>query len=106
MSSRAWVPGVHRWDRQELDSSLFQVVTSTLTLTVRNLKRYRLVQLSRSKLLSLRSRYSLRTPDAVQLATAIQSEAEYFLTNDKKLRRPERIRTITVEELPIHAAHP
>ena len=30
----------------------------------------------------LRARYNLRTPDAIQLATAVASGAEAFLTND------------------------
>jgi predicted nucleic acid-binding protein len=33
----------------------------------------------------LRANYSLRTPDAIQLATAIRSGASFFLTNDSKL---------------------
>lgn len=33
----------------------------------------------------LRANYSLRTPDAIQLATAIGSGASSFLTNDSKL---------------------
>jgi len=30
----------------------------------------------------LRSQYSLRTPDAIQIATALQSNATALLTND------------------------
>jgi predicted nucleic acid-binding protein len=33
----------------------------------------------------LRANYSLRTPDAIQLATAVRSGASSFLTNDSKL---------------------
>jgi predicted nucleic acid-binding protein len=33
----------------------------------------------------LRSQYNLRTPDALQIATAIKSGAGFFLTNDTKL---------------------
>jgi predicted nucleic acid-binding protein len=33
----------------------------------------------------LRATYTLRTPDAIQLATAIYSQADFFLTNDKQL---------------------
>ena len=33
----------------------------------------------------LRAKYSLRTPDAIQLATSIELGADYFLTNDNRL---------------------
>ena len=33
----------------------------------------------------LRAIYGVRTPDAIQLATAIYSQADFFLTNDKQL---------------------
>jgi predicted nucleic acid-binding protein len=33
----------------------------------------------------LRARHGLRTPDAIQLATAIRSGASSFLTNDSRL---------------------
>ncbi len=34
----------------------------------------------------LRARYNLRTPDAIQLATSIGTGADYFLTNDHRLK--------------------
>jgi len=37
----------------------------------------------------LRARYGLRTPDALQLACAIQTGCQAFLTNDIKLRKVE-----------------
>ena len=33
----------------------------------------------------LRARHNLRTPDAIQLATAVRSGASWFLTNDADL---------------------
>lgn len=48
----------------------------------------------------LRSEFGLKTPDAIQLATADICGADYVLTNDKawrKVGRPERI--VLVEEL-------
>lgn len=42
----------------------------------------------------LRSKYTnLRTPDAIQIATALWHEADLFLTNDQKLRQ--------ITELPV-----
>jgi len=35
----------------------------------------------------LRRKYRLRTPDAIQLATAMKNEAELFITNDDRFRK-------------------
>jgi hypothetical protein len=38
----------------------------------------------------LRARYNLRTPDALQVATALVRRCEAFLTNDARLKRVTR----------------
>lgn len=40
----------------------------------------------------LRARYGIRTPDAIQVATAIHQRADAFVTNDAGLRRIKEIR--------------
>lgn len=40
----------------------------------------------------LRVRYGLRTPDAIQVATAIHQRADAFVTNDEGLKRVKEIR--------------
>ncbi|MGH9429491.1 MAG: type II toxin-antitoxin system VapC family toxin, partial [Terriglobia bacterium] len=45
----------------------------------------------------LRSRYRLRTPDAVQLAAAIEFGARVFLTNDDRLRKVKEIEVVVLE---------
>jgi len=47
----------------------------------------------------LRARYNLRTPDALQVATALAHRCEAFLTNDARLKRVAEIRVLTLEEL-------
>ena len=47
----------------------------------------------------LRANYTLRTPDAVQIATAIHSQCDIFLTNDDRLKRVQEIEIIVVSEL-------
>ncbi len=47
----------------------------------------------------IRARYRLRTPDALQLATAMQAGCEAFLTNDHALRRVTDIRVLVLDEL-------
>ncbi len=94
---------------EALDQQTIQVVTSTVTVIevlVQPLKRnnHRLVKQYREVLTNvaglttypltidiaaiaadLRAKYSLRTPDAVQMATAIHAGAQYLLTNDARL---------------------
>jgi predicted nucleic acid-binding protein len=49
----------------------------------------------------LRARYGLRTPDALQIATAIDSECDAFLTNDKGLRRVTEIAVLVLDDLTV-----
>jgi predicted nucleic acid-binding protein len=46
----------------------------------------------------LRARYRLRTPDAIQLATAVYSSADMFLTNDRDLRRVAELPVLLIDE--------
>jgi len=47
----------------------------------------------------LRARYNLRTPDALQVAAALESGCQAFLTNDTGLKRVAELRVLIVDEL-------
>jgi predicted nucleic acid-binding protein len=47
----------------------------------------------------LRVRYRLRTPDALQIAAALEAGCQGFLTNDRSLKRVDEIRVLLLEEL-------
>lgn len=47
----------------------------------------------------LRARYNLRTPDAVQMASALHAGAEAFLTNDADLSRVAGIKVVQLRDL-------
>ena len=47
----------------------------------------------------LRSRYIIRTPDAVQLATAIHTGCDAFLTNDRRLARVGEVRVVVLDDV-------
>jgi predicted nucleic acid-binding protein len=49
---------------------------------------------------NLRARHNLRTPDAIQLATAIRSGASSFLTNDANLAAVPGIAVRILQNLP------
>ena len=92
-----------------VDRSQFQIVTSTITLLevmVQPIRRgqdgiasqYREILLNSTNMscqpvssgiaqeaARLRATYNIRTPDSIQLATAIREGASHFLTNDKYL---------------------
>ena len=47
----------------------------------------------------LRARYSLRTPDALQVAVAIVAGCQAFLTNDIALKRVSELSILVMDEL-------
>lgn len=49
----------------------------------------------------LRARYNLRTPDALQLAVALESGCQAFLTNDILLKRVTELRVLVLDELSV-----
>lgn len=51
------------------------------------------------KAAELRAKYRVRTPDAIQVATAIHGEASIFLTNDKTLKKIREIEVVTLLDM-------
>ena len=47
----------------------------------------------------LRAKYSLRTPDAIQLSTAIIFGADFFLTNDIRLKLVSEVKVLVLSEI-------
>jgi predicted nucleic acid-binding protein len=47
----------------------------------------------------LRARYKIRTPDALQLATALVSGSSIFVTNDESLSPIKDIRVVTLDKI-------
>jgi predicted nucleic acid-binding protein len=54
----------------------------------------------------LRATYNLRTPDALQIATAHNAGAAYFLTNDSRFSRVQGITVLDVDSLMAAGAQP
>ena len=48
---------------------------------------------------SLRARYGLRTPDALQISVALSAGCSAFLTNDLRLQRVTELRVLALDEL-------
>jgi predicted nucleic acid-binding protein len=48
----------------------------------------------------LRARHSVRTPDAIHIATAIRAGAAAFVTGDGRLSRVREIRILRLDEIP------
>jgi len=46
----------------------------------------------------LRAKYNVKAPDAIHLATAIDSEVGFFITNDEKLKKVEEIETLVLKD--------
>jgi predicted nucleic acid-binding protein len=45
-----------------------------------------------------RAKYALKTPDAIQLASALISSSEFFLTNDTRLKNIDEIEVLTLDD--------
>jgi len=51
------------------------------------------------KAATLRAKYGIKTPDSIQVATALNASAEYFLTNDIKLKAISEIEILILDEI-------
>lgn len=49
----------------------------------------------------IRVKYNLKLPDALQIATALQTGCDAFLTNDKALKRVTELKILVLDELEI-----
>ncbi len=47
----------------------------------------------------LRASYNIRTPDAIQMATATSARAKFFLTNDKRLPSLPGLQVLVLDDL-------
>lgn len=107
-----------------LDQGKFQLITSTITLLevlihplrhgntalaqqyellLHNTHNVQLVTVSSviaQTAARIRATYNLRTPDAIQVATAIEQGSTFFVTNDPIFKRVPDIHVIVLDELP------
>lgn len=51
-----------------------------------------------NKVVDLRTKYNIKTPDAIHIATAIENKAEAFITNDKLLSKIKEIKIICLSD--------
>ena len=70
-----------------------------ILLNTANLTTYDLTPDIAQKAAEIRANYQIRTPDAIQLAAALQGDAAFFLTNDLNLKKFAEIKVIGVEDL-------
>ncbi|NOY64517.1 MAG: type II toxin-antitoxin system VapC family toxin [Nitrospirae bacterium] len=48
---------------------------------------------------SIRARYSVKTPDAIQIATAIVSDSSIYITNDETLKKIRDVEVIILKDI-------
>jgi len=48
---------------------------------------------------SVRAEYNLRTPDAIQIATALYKKANLFLTNDRSFLKIKEIKVVLLDDI-------
>ena len=62
-----------------------------------NLKMVNIDPKTAEKGAELRAKYGIRTPDALQVASAIENQATIFLSNDYKLKKIREIETLLLK---------
>ena len=48
---------------------------------------------------TLRANYNINTPDAIQVATSLETQADIFITNDKTLKKISEIKVLLLSEM-------
>jgi predicted nucleic acid-binding protein len=71
----------------------------TRLLYSRNLTTLAVLPVIAERAAALRANYRLRTPDALQIATALHAQCEAFLTNDRGLLRVTDLAVLILEDL-------
>ena len=47
----------------------------------------------------LRANYNINTPDAIQVATSLEAQADIFITNDSSLKKITEIKVMLLSEM-------
>lgn len=82
-----------RKQRYDLFEKYEQILTHSGSISL-----FSLDALTAGKAAEIRAKYNFKTPDSIQLATALNFSADLFLTNDKQLEINE-ITSITLEDM-------
>ena len=84
--------------RQMGDSRLIQIYREML-LESRNLILLPITASMAERAAEFRATYQLKTPDALQIAAALQAGCEAFVTNDRQLQRVKELRIVILDDL-------
>lgn len=80
-------------DDEQLADKYRQILLNSEGLTT-----YEITNEISEKAASLRAKYGIKTPDAIQLAAGTICGAEYFLTNDPELKKVDSITVLTLDD--------
>jgi predicted nucleic acid-binding protein len=84
---------------KRLGNTTLEISYRNLLLQSRNFALISIDSIIAEQAADLRARYNLRTPDAFQIAAALNAGCEAFLTNDAGLKRVTDLRIITLDEI-------
>lgn len=86
--------GAKKLKRFELAQKYKEIITNFPNLTLKNINE-NIVEISSD----LRAKYNISTPDAIHIATAIDSNAKKFITNDERLKKVKEINILTLIDI-------
>lgn len=77
----------------------FDLVEQYRTILTDHLVMVQLDEYVSSKAAELCAKYSIRTPDAIQLASVISKNGDVFITNDERLETVKEIKVLTLKDI-------
>lgn len=86
--------GAYQWDRRDLEQQYKNILTGS-----RNLELVNVTPDVADDAARLRAQYRLRLPDALHLASALISGAEFLITNDAHFRNVTELRILLLSRL-------
>ena len=69
-----------------------------ILLSSNGLRTYEISHEISERAVLLRAKHGLRTPDAIQLATALISKADCFLTNDPAFKKVKELKVVVLDD--------
>jgi predicted nucleic acid-binding protein len=82
-----------------LNNSVLETEYRELLLNSRNFALAVITTQVAERAAGLRAKYSLRTPDALQIAAALETGCQAFLTNDLELKRVTELQVLVLAEI-------
>jgi predicted nucleic acid-binding protein len=80
--------------RHQLAEEYHKILTTSSNISIHSID----IEIAK-RAAHIRASYNIKTPDAIQIACALVKNADYFLTNDKSLKKVKDLKILLLEDL-------